>query len=66
MVSSTEVFTDNSPRSPMIPIPVNKPSARKYMRLFTNILDVKYKTDIRRFRGAKSNRKAIKSGTTLW
>ena len=32
----------------------------------TNILDVKEKTAIRRFRAAKSKRKEIKSGTTPW
>ena len=37
MVSTTEGFTDNSTRSPMIPTPVKKPSAKKSMCLFTNI-----------------------------
>ena len=65
MVSTPEGFTDKSPRSPVNPI-LEKPSARKPLSLFTNILYVKKKTSIHRFRAAKSERKAIKSGTTLW
>ena len=41
MVSNTEVFTDNSPISPMKLTPVKKPLAQKSLCLFTNILDVK-------------------------
>ena len=40
MAYTTEVFTDNSPISPMASRPVNKLSARKSIFLFTNILDV--------------------------
>ena len=43
MVSTPEVFTDNSPISPRISSPVNKPSARKSMCLFTNVLYVNKK-----------------------
>ena len=66
MVSTPEVFTNNSPRSPITSTPVKKPNARKSLRLFTNILDVKNKTSIRRVRTAKSNSKALKAGTILW
>ena len=53
MVYTTEVFTNNNPRSPMTPTPVNKLSARKPLCLFTNILYLKKKTDIRRFGASK-------------
>ena len=43
MVSSPKVFTNNSTISPTTPTPVNKPSARKSLCLFTNILDAKRK-----------------------
>ena len=46
--------------------PVKKPSARKSMCLFTNILDVKPKTAKRRFVAAKFKRKAMKVGNSLW
>ena len=41
MVSTPEGFTNNSPIYPMISTPTNKPSARKSLCLFTNILNVK-------------------------
>ena len=66
MVYNPEGFTNNSPRSPMTPKPAKKPSARKSMCIFTNILDVKKKTSIRRIGASKSKHKPIKSGTTLW
>ena len=50
----------------MNPTQVNKPSFIKSLCLFTNILDVKNKTVIYRFRVDKSKHKAIKVGTTLW
>ena len=37
MVSNPEGVTDNSPNVPLISTPVNKPSARKPLCLFTNI-----------------------------
>ena len=45
MVLTPEVFTDNSPNVPITSTPVKKPSARKYLCFFTNILDVKQKTE---------------------
>ena len=65
MVSTPEVFYDNSPRSPMDPPTLKKPSSRKSLCLFTNILVMKNKTAILRVGAAKSKRKAIKAGTTL-
>ena len=50
----------------MTPTPVKKPSARKSLCIFTNILDVKKKTSTRRVGAAKYKRKAIKCGTTSW
>ena len=44
MVSNLEVFTNNSPISPMTSTPLKKTSARKSLCLFTNILDMKKKT----------------------
>ena len=43
MVSTPEIFTNDSPISPMTSTPVKKPRARKSLCLFTNILDVKKK-----------------------
>ena len=64
MVSTLEGFTNNSPRSPMTPPTLNKPSAEKSLCLFINILDMKNKIAIRRVGAAKSKRKAIKTVTT--
>ena len=66
MVSTPEGFTDNTTRSPMTPPTLKKPSARKSMCIFTNILDVKKKTAIRRVGAAKSKFKTIKVGSTPW
>ena len=46
--------------------PVKKPSARKSLCLFTNILDVKPKTAKRCFVASKSKFKAMKVGNSLW
>ena len=48
LVYITEGFTNNIPISPMTPKLVKKPSARKLLCLFTNILYVKKKTATRR------------------
>ena len=48
MVSTTEELTDDSPNFPMTSTPVKKPSARKSLCLFTNMLNVKKKTTKRR------------------
>ena len=52
MVSTPEGLTNISTRSPMTSTPVKKPSARKSLCLFTNILDVKEKIAIRRVKAA--------------
>ena len=50
----------------MPPTPVKKPSDRKSLCLFTNILDVKPKTEKRRFVATQSRRKAMKRCNSLW
>ena len=45
MMSTSEVAIVNSLNAPMTSTPVKKPSARKSLCLFTNILDVKPKQE---------------------
>ena len=66
MVSNPEVVTNNSPNVPMTSTPVKKPSDRKSLCLFTNLLDVKNKTPKRRIVSAKSKRRSMKVGTIPW
>ena len=66
MVSTPELFTDDSPISPMTSTPVNKPCPKTSLCLSTKILDVKKKTATCRVGYDKSKRKAIKFGTALW
>ena len=56
----------DSPNVPKTSTPVKKPSARKSMCLFSNILDVKPKTEKRSFVDAKSIRRSINFGSNLW
>ena len=65
ILSTTEGFTDNSPNMNMTSTPVRKLSARKSLCLFTNILDVKPKTEKHRFVAAKSRRKYMKVCNSL-
>ena len=66
ILSTPEGFTDNSPNVHMTSSPVKKPSARKSLCLFTNILDVKPTKSKRRFVAAKSRRKSMKLCNSLW
>ena len=66
ILSTPEGVIDNSPNVHMKSKPVKKPSARKSLCLFTNILDVHPKTAKRRFVAAKSRRKSIKVCNILW
>ena len=66
ILSTPEGFTDNSPNVHFTSSTVKKPSARKSLCLFTNILDVKPATAKRRFVAAKSRRKAMKVCNSLW
>ena len=52
MVSTPDRFTYNSPMSP-VPLIIENCSARKSLCLFTEFLDVKNKTDVRRVGSAK-------------
>ena len=68
MFSTPEVFTDNSPLAPG-PGPsmnVKNPSARKSLRQFYAVLDVKQKTSVCRLGVAKSMYKAIMAGIIFW
>ena len=66
IVSTPEEVTDESPHVPMTSTPFKKPSARKSLCLFTKILHVKNKAAKRRIGAAKSRRKAMKVGNSLW
>ena len=48
VVSTPEIFTKNSPMSPGPSVTFKNPSARKSIRLFTEVFDVKNKTVVRR------------------
>ena len=61
-----EGVTDNSPNVHMTSTPVKKPSARKSLCLFTNILDIQPKTEKHIFVASKSRRKAMKVCNSLW
>ena len=65
MVSTPEEVTSESTNVPMTSTPVKKPSARKSLCLFTNILNVKRKTAERRIGAAKSKHRAMKVGNSL-
>ena len=66
LLSTSEGVTDNSPNLHMTSSPVKKPSARKSLCLFTNILDVKPTKAKCRFVAAKSRRKSTKVCNSLW
>ena len=65
MVYTTEEITDNIPLFPMNKMIIKKLSARKSLPLFTNIFDVKKRTDIRRVGAAESKRISVKDGCGL-
>ena len=66
MVSTLEVFTDNSPMSPGPSVSSKNPSTRKSLRQFTEVLDFKHRTDVRGLCAEKLKRKYIRSGSMLW
>ena len=66
MVLTQEGVIDNSPNVTMTSKTVKKLSDRKSLCLFTNILNVKQKTEKRFIVAAKSKCRAIKVGTSLW
>ena len=65
MVSTPEGVTYDNLNVPMTSKLYKKPSARKSLCLFTNILDVKPSAEKRRIGAEKSKRRAIKVGTSL-
>ena len=65
MVSTPEGCTDKSPMTPKPYLYTKNPSARRPLYQFTETLDVKKKTDVRRFGEAEENSKAIKKGNAL-
>ena len=66
ILSTPEGVTDNSPNVHLTSSPVKKPSDRKSLWLFTNILGVKQKTAKRHIGAAKYKRRAIKFSNSLW
>ena len=66
MVSTLEGVTYNRPNVPLTSTPVNKPSARKSMCLFTNIFNVKNRIANHCILDAKSKRRAMKVSTSQW
>ena len=47
-------------------VPVKQTSFSKSLRKFTETLDIKPKTTLRRLCSAKSKRKAVREGSMLW
>ena len=58
-------FTENSPISPGPSMIFIKPSPRKSLCLFTEVLNVKNKTDVRQVSDAKSKYKSNRAGSIL-
>ena len=66
MIPNPKIFIDNSPMSPGPSVTVKNPSAIKSLRIFTEVLDEKNKSSVYMVGAAKSNQKAIISGSILW
>ena len=66
MVSTPEESTYVIPSLRKTPTIVKTQSASKPLCLFTNIFDVKKKTAKRRVGAAKSKRRSMKVGNSLW
>ena len=66
MVSTSEIFTDNSPMSPGPSVTVINTIARKPLFLFTEFLDVKKENSVRWVGASKSRRRSIIGGSMLW
>ena len=65
ILSNPEEVTDNSPNVHMKSTPIKKPSGRKSLCLFTNILDVQSNKAKHRFVAVKYRRKAMKVCNSL-
>ena len=66
MVSTPEGYTKNIPITPKPYVSTKNNSSRKSLPQFTEKLDVKHKTAVRRFGAAKAKRKAIKTCNMFW
>ena len=66
MVSTPEGVTYDSPNVPMTSTPVKKSISVILLCLFTNILNVKRKTEKFCIGATKSKRRAMKVGNSLW
>ena len=66
MFSTPEGLTDNIPTSLRNSVPVKNYSARKRPCKFSEVLDVKQKTDLHRLGDDKSEHKDIITGHMLW
>ena len=66
MMLTPEGVKYESPNVPITSTPVKKLSARKSLCLFSNILNDKKRTSKRRIGAAKSKRRSIKVGNSLW
>ena len=66
MVSTPEECTYDSPIIPNQSERTQNPSERKWIRQFSEALDVKHKTSVCGLGAAKSKRKSIKTGNVLW
>ena len=66
MVSTTDIFSGNSPIQPSQSMNMKNTSTRKPLHQFLETLEVKPKTDVRIFCAAKSAHKATRQGSILW
>ena len=66
MVSTSEVCTGNSPITSNPSVYTKKPRSRKPFSKFSESLDFKHKTDVRKLGAAKENCKSTKTGNVLW
>ena len=66
MVSTSEGVTQDSPNVPMPSTSVQKTSDRKSLCLFTNILNVKHKTEKRHVGAVNAKHRAMKVDNSLW
>ena len=66
IISTSEESTYDNPNVSMTPKPVNKPTTRKSLCLFTNVFNVKNKTAKLRVGAAKPKRRSMKIGNILW
>ena len=66
MITTSEGLADNSQIPLRKSVPVNNTSAKKLLRKFSELLDFKQKTSVRRLCASKSNHKDIIIAQMLW